>query len=85
MSLIAPLRGGGDALRTRPVTEPTHTVTAGGNHHSLIQPGEDFLTWADQLLVPYYGTARTATTARVSPVSAPESMPAWLTKWTLQV
>jgi DNA (cytosine-5)-methyltransferase 1 len=33
-----PLRGGGDKLRTRPVSEPMHAVTAGGNHHYLAFP-----------------------------------------------
>lgn len=33
-----PLHGGGDALKTRAITEPLHTVTSGGNHHYLAFP-----------------------------------------------
>ncbi|NUR07439.1 MAG: DNA cytosine methyltransferase [Nocardioidaceae bacterium] len=33
LPLVVPLRGGGDAEKCRPVDEPLHTVTAGGNHH----------------------------------------------------
>ncbi|MEU7093001.1 DNA cytosine methyltransferase [Kitasatospora aureofaciens] len=55
---VIPMRGGGDLEKARHITEPLHTVSAGGNHHGLITPG-------DGLLVPYYGNG----TAR--PVSEP--------------
>lgn len=35
LPFIAPLRGGGDRERARPVTDPLSTVTASGNHHGL--------------------------------------------------
>jgi len=35
---MVPMRGGGDKERARPITEPTHTVTAGGNHHGYVMP-----------------------------------------------
>lgn len=35
---ITPVRGGGDAERARPLTDPLHAVTAGGNHHGLVTP-----------------------------------------------
>lgn len=35
LPLVVPLRGGGDAEKTRPVDQPLHTITAGGNHHYL--------------------------------------------------
>lgn len=43
---IIPMRGGGDKEQARPVHQPLHTVTAGGNHHGLITP--------EPLLVSYY-------------------------------
>lgn len=52
---VIPLRGGGDAEKSRPVTSPVHTVTAGGNHHGLVTPPSlETVDW-HSLLVPYYG------------------------------
>jgi DNA (cytosine-5)-methyltransferase 1 len=54
-SFLIAMRGGGDKERARPIDEPLHTVTAGGNHHYLA-------TAPEPLLVPYYrtGVARPA-------------------------
>lgn len=91
LPFIAPLRGGGDKGRARPVTEPLSTVTANGNHHGVALPPlvmrnftargdqaqmttparqplrtvtaqgqQSLLTWARQLLVPYFGSAEEA-------------------------
>lgn len=46
---MIPMRGGGDKEKARAISEPMHTVTAGGNHHYLAQA-------PDALLVPYYST-----------------------------
>ncbi|WP_431784373.1 DNA cytosine methyltransferase [Streptomyces chumphonensis] len=35
---ITPVRGGGDAEKARPLSDPLHSVTAGGNHHGLVTP-----------------------------------------------
>ncbi|MFF2612353.1 DNA cytosine methyltransferase [Kitasatospora sp. NPDC058046] len=56
---VIPMRGGGDLEKARHITEPLHTVSAGGNHHGLIT------TPGDGLLVPYYGNGR------AKPVSEP--------------
>jgi DNA (cytosine-5)-methyltransferase 1 len=44
---VTPMRGGGDKEKARPITDPLHTVTSGGNHHGVV-------TSPDPLLVPYY-------------------------------
>jgi DNA (cytosine-5)-methyltransferase 1 len=54
-SLVAPmpsliyLRGGPATGGQRPVSEPTHTVTAGGLHHGLAIPS-DTLSWIEQYM-----------------------------------
>jgi DNA (cytosine-5)-methyltransferase 1 len=47
------MRGGGDAEKARPITDPLHAVTAGGNHHGLVSPAAP-IDW-ETILVPYYG------------------------------
>lgn len=39
MPFITTLRGGGSKLHSQPVTLPTPTFSAGGNHHGLVMPG----------------------------------------------
>ncbi|MBT2234995.1 DNA cytosine methyltransferase [Nonomuraea sp. NEAU-A123] len=46
---MIPMRGGGDKERARPLSDPLHTITSGGNHHGLVEPPE-------ALLIPYYRT-----------------------------
>jgi DNA (cytosine-5)-methyltransferase 1 len=58
---VIPMRGGGDAERARDIHTPLHTVSAGGNHHGLIEGIES-------LLVPYYGNGEPAPVGR--PVGA---------------
>lgn len=58
LPFIAELRGGGSDARS--VADALATVTASGNHHGLVAPAAQPVTW-EHLLVPYYGngTART--------------------------
>lgn len=73
LPFLIPMRGGGDKNRARPVWGPMHAVTANGNHHGLasLQPhavpdgvaslhDPTLRHWYHSLLVPYYGTARSA-------------------------
>lgn len=61
---ITALRGGGDKLRARSASRPLSTLSAHGNHHGIAFPpsldADGMRAWANQLLVPYYGTAATA-------------------------
>lgn len=67
---ITAMRGGGDQLRARPASRPLSTISAHGNHHGIAFPpafdAAEMRSWANQLLVPYYGAASTS-----RPVSEP--------------
>jgi DNA (cytosine-5)-methyltransferase 1 len=51
---VASLRGGGSKKKVDSVVRPLATVSAGGNHHMLINPDPD--TWA--MTLSYYRTGR---------------------------
>jgi DNA (cytosine-5)-methyltransferase 1 len=58
---ITPLRGGGDRDNARSIGDPLSTVTASGNHHGLAIPSEgQQAAFQAQLLVPYYGSSKSA-------------------------
>lgn len=60
LPFITPLRGGGDKGQALPTTVPARTVTASGNHHGLALAPPKLTAWAQQMLVPYYGSAVSA-------------------------
>lgn len=58
LPFMVTMRGGGDQLRGRSISEPVGTVSANGNHHGLVTP--ENVDW-QSLLVPYYGNGNART------------------------
>lgn len=61
LAFVAELRGGGSKHRTRDVTEPLATVTAGGRHHMLVRNNSSKGSGAE-MCTPVDEPARTITT-----------------------